>query len=88
MIKVNHIAIWTRNLEVMKNFYQFYFNASASEKYVNSKTKFESYFLSFEGSDMRLELVYQPDLKNKCPYPSFGYVHIAFSLGSKQKVDH
>ena len=31
--------------------------------------------------------MYQPELKNKCHYPSFGYAHIAFSLGSKKKVD-
>ena len=44
-MQIHHIAIWTNDLERLKSFYQKYFLFSASEKYVNQKTGFQSYFL-------------------------------------------
>ena len=45
-MKIEHIAIWVKDLESMKDFYCKYFNAVAGKKYINLKKKFESYFLS------------------------------------------
>lgn len=51
-MKIHHIAIWTFQLEEMKEFYTRYFNGSSNEKYINPKKGFESYFLHFdEGTD-------------------------------------
>ena len=47
-MKITHIAIWTKNLEAMREFYIRYFNGVSNEKYVNPLKKFESYFISFE----------------------------------------
>lgn len=84
-MKIEHIAIWTNNLEEMKDFYTRFFHGKANEKYVNQKKHFESYFIQFE-SGTRLELMRRPDLakgeENAC-----GYAHMAFSLGSRQEVD-
>ena len=54
-MKIHHIAIWTFQLEEMKEFYTRYFNGSSNEKYINPKKGFESYFLHFdEGTDLEL----------------------------------
>ena len=62
-MKIHHIAIWTFQLEEMKEFYTRYFNGSSNEKYINPKKGFESYFLHFdEGTD--LELMSRTDIQN------------------------
>ena len=61
-MKIHHIAIWTFQLEEMKEFYTRYFNGSSNEKYINPKKGFESYFLHFdEGTD--LELMRRTDIQ-------------------------
>ncbi len=44
---LEHIAIWTDNSEVMKDFYIKYFEGIADEKYINKEKQFESFFLTF-----------------------------------------
>ena len=62
-MRIHHIAIWTFQLEEMKEFYTRYFNGSSNEKYINPKKGFESYFLHFdEGTD--LELMSRTDIQN------------------------
>ncbi|HEU5291588.1 MAG TPA: VOC family protein [Cyclobacteriaceae bacterium] len=88
-MKIEHIALWTRNLEKMKSFYEQYFHARAGEKYVNPKKQFESYFLSFE-SGARLELMQiasVPDSTNDIYKQFTGFIHFAISTGSKERVD-
>ena len=64
-----------------------YFNATANQEYHNQKTDFRSYFLSFDGG-ARLEIMNKPSLTDKKKEASqTGYIHIAFSLGSKEAVD-
>lgn len=55
-MKIEHVAIWTDNLEILKAFYQRYFGGMPNEKYTNEKKGFESYFLTFQ-SGTRLELM-------------------------------
>ncbi|ATH95133.1 hypothetical protein ACH95_20675 [Bacillus glycinifermentans] len=84
-MKIEHIAIWTKNLEEMKDFYTRVFNGTANEKYVNPKKQFESYFIQFE-SGARLELMRRPDVAEGSG-ENEGYAHMAVSLGSREKVD-
>ena len=89
-MRIEHIAIWTSNLERLKDFYETYFQAKASSKYVNSKKGFESYFLNFK-SEARLEIMFLPDLidDNNCKSSLVaGYAHLAISTGSKENVDN
>lgn len=89
MIYIEHLAVWTADLECMKAFYEKYFNATANDKYENKSKGFESYFLSF-GKGPRLEIMKKNDiLDNKKSFEnqSLGLVHLAFSVGSPQKVD-
>lgn len=88
-MKIEHIAIWVKDLEKTKAFYEKYFGAISNEKYYNPTKKFESYFLSFENGS-RLEIMRKPDIQeNNSSYDAqqFGIVHLAFSTGSKEKVD-
>ena len=43
-MRIEHIAIWTYNLEGLRNFYMHYFDASSSEIYHNHSKEFRSYF--------------------------------------------
>jgi len=87
-MKIEHIAIWVKDLENMRNFYMKYFNMGCNEKYINTKKKFSSYFLSFEGGT-RIELMHQPDVLQNAnkKFKSLGLTHLAISIGSKSKVD-
>jgi lactoylglutathione lyase len=89
-MKIEHIAIWARDVEKLKDFYSHYFHAVAGEKYFNPKKNFHSYFLSFD-TGCRLELMQMPGiLDNKDTEASqyFGLTHLAISVGSSELVDH
>lgn len=86
-MKIEHLAIYTKDLEKLKEFYIKYFHAQANEKYQNSKTQFESYFLSFE-EGCRLEIMTLPNVmeNNEISLNICGLAHFAISVGSKEKV--
>lgn len=79
--------MYVNDLENVKEFFVKYFGANANNGYHNLKTDFRSYFLSFDDG-ARLEIMKRPNMvdstKDIC---RTGYVHIAFSLGSAEKVD-
>jgi lactoylglutathione lyase len=86
-MKINHIALYTNNLECMKTFYETYFNAAPNQGYHNKNTDLRTYFLSFE-DNTRLEIMTRPNLEQSVSSPlSTGYIHLAFSVGSKDNVD-
>ena len=64
-----------------------YFNATSNEGYHNKTTDFRSYFLSFDDG-ARLEIMNKPQMSDEEKgLNRTGYIHIAFSLGSKEAVD-
>lgn len=88
-IRIDHIAIWTKDLERLKGFYRTYFQAVCDDKYVNQDTRFESYFLTF-GTGARLELMSMPGIpetKNDAQEQFTGLVHFAIATGSTEQVD-
>lgn len=88
-MKIEHIAIWCRKLDTMKYFYQHFFNATCGERYTNSAKGFSSYFLTLSDG-IRIELMHMSEIETLPVdvYQQFtGLAHIAFSVGSKQKVD-
>lgn len=84
---IEHIALYTAQLEAARTFFVRYFGAVSNEGYHNPRTDFRSYFLSF-GDGTRLELMTRPELTRteRCPDP-LGYAHLAFSVGSREAVD-
>lgn len=88
-MKIEHIAIWVNDLEASRAFYEKYFAASANSKYTNPTKGFESYFLSF-ATGARLEIMHMASIPDRPDEPGQqhrGYIHMAFSLGSKEQVD-
>lgn len=89
MIKIEHVAMWVKDLERMRQFYETYFNARSNELYYNERTNFSSYFMSF-GEGCRLELMHKPeiiDAHDELHIEFTGFVHLAISLGDSGAVD-
>ncbi|MBF4472570.1 VOC family protein [Flavobacterium sp. HJJ] len=89
-MRIDHLALWTLDLEKTREFYVRYFDASSNDKYINPKTGLETYFLSFE-SGARLEIMTRPEvlsLKQDYTKRSIGFTHFAFDLESRENVDN
>jgi len=84
-MRIEHIAIWTNQMEEMREFYEKWFGAASGQKYINSVKCFESYFLNV-GDGARLELMTIPGLADECESPRVGYAHISVSVGSREEV--
>lgn len=82
---IEHIAMYVNDIETEKAFFEKYFGGKSGDMYHNQKTGFRSYFLTFENG-ARLELMNRADISGKSGN-SIGYAHIAFSLGSRERVD-
>ncbi len=86
-MNIEHIAMYVDNLEKTRDFFVKYFNASSNSGYHNKTTNFRSYFLSFDNG-ARLEIMNKPSMEDEeKTLNRTGYVHIAFSTGSKEAVD-
>ena len=86
-MRIEHIAMYVNDLEAARDFFVRYFGAVFNEGYHNKTTDFCSYFLSFDDG-ARLELMKKPQMDDaEKTLNRTGYVHIAFSLGSKAAVD-
>ncbi|WP_282920444.1 VOC family protein [Ignavigranum ruoffiae] len=86
-MKIEHIAMYVNDLENTKEFFEKYFNAKANKLYHNQKTDFRSYFLSFEDG-ARLEIMNRPEMVDaEKALARTGLIHLAFSVGSRDKVD-
>lgn len=84
---IEHIAMYVNDLEKTRDFFMKYFKAISNEGYHNKMTGFRSYFLSFD-SGARLEIMNKPTIvDDEKQLTRTGYIHIAFSLGSKDAVD-
>ena len=84
---IEHVALWTADLERTRQFYEQYFAATASTRYHNPAKGFTSYFLHFT-SGARLELMHRPALLPIADptAPASGYAHLAFATGSRAAV--
>ena len=84
---LHHIALYTKDLERLKEFYVRYFQAVPNEKYRNPKTGLETYFLTF-GGDCKLELMQHPESEEtERPLYRCGLIHMAVGLDSREAVE-
>lgn len=86
---IEHMALWTHQLESLRHFYEHYFAAKSGARYENRNKGFSSYFLSFD-SGARLELMSRADIPEERMDPVLqrtGFVHLCFALGSVAAVD-
>src|SRR6266446_3651775 len=61
-MKLDHVAIWAVDIELMRTFYEKYFDVRSNLKYEDERKRFTSYFLTFPGGG-RLELMHRPDIQ-------------------------
>lgn len=85
-MEIEHVAMYVDDLEAAKAFFIQYFGAEANGGYHNPNTDFRSYFLTFD-TGARLEIMTRPGLAADVKDARTGYAHIAFRLGSAEKVD-
>lgn len=88
-MKIDHVAIWTNQLERMRTFYETFFAGRSTPLYTNPRTGFQSYFLSFNDG-ARLELMQMGGIgpnPNTAMQQHLGYIHLAMAVGSETAVD-
>jgi len=88
-MRIDHIAIWTNDLERCAEFYATYFGATAGPRYINATKGFQSRFLSFDGG-ARIEAMSTTTLHPVASEPGaqhMGLTHIAMGVGSDERVD-
>ena len=84
-MRISHVAIWTKDLEKLKEFYCRYFGGRSNELYVNATKGFKSYFITFDG-DTSLEIMSRTGIEEKSPAVYLGLCHIAFLLPDRESV--
>ena len=86
-MKIEHIAMYVNDLEAARDFFVKYLDGKSNEGYHNKNTDFRSFFISFDDG-ARLEIMNKPEMvDNNKELNRTGYVHIAFSVGSVERVD-
>jgi lactoylglutathione lyase len=88
-MKLDHVAIWTTQLETLKDYYVKFFNGRSNNKYINKETSFESYFITFD-TGTRLELMQKPgipgNLNDTVVKQYQGIIHLSFGVENMEKV--
>ena len=86
-MKIEHVAMYVNNLEGTKEFFLKYLGGKANDMYHNKTTGFRSYFITFDDG-ARLEVMNKPVMDDdKKGLNRTGFIHIAFSVGSRERVD-
>ena len=86
-MRIEHVAIYVNDLEKARDFFDRYLDGKSNDGYHNVKTDFRSYFISFDDG-ARLEIMNKPNMMDGVKKLNrTGLIHIAFSVGSKERVD-
>ncbi len=84
---IEHAAVFVDDLTGARDFFVRFLGGRSNEGYRNEETGFASFFISFD-SGARLEIMNRPGIPDGNREPDhMGYSHIAFSVGSREKVD-
>ena len=85
-MRLHHLALWSRRIELLRDFYTTYFDGRAGEKYENPAKGFESYFVTF-ADGVSLELMRRTDVTAPDAAQHRGLAHFAFGCESRAEVD-
>ena len=86
-MRIEHIAMYVDELEAARDFFVSFLGGRANDGYHNKNTGFRSYFISFDDG-ARLEIMNKPEMTDiEKPLNRTGYIHIAFSVGSRERVN-
>lgn len=87
-MRIDHVALFCKDLEQMRQFFLDYFEAKSNELYHNPRSGLRTYILTFPNGGARLELMQRPDTINADPSkPNIGFIHVSFAVGNKEAVD-
>jgi lactoylglutathione lyase len=86
MPRIEHVALWARDLDLVCDFYVRHFGAKPGPRYQNRAKGFTSRFLCL-GDGARLELMTSMGRLSSPGGEHLGLAHIAISLGSEAAVD-
>jgi lactoylglutathione lyase len=85
-VRIEHVALWVRDLDAVAAFYARYFGARVGELYRNPKKGFASRFLEFS-SGARLEVMTRTDVATRAAPDQLGLAHVAIAIGDEAAVD-
>lgn len=86
-MKIEHVAVYVNDLNKARDFFVKYFNAEVGDGFYNQELDFRNLFLKFEDGS-RLELMTRAGMTdNEKGLMRTGFIHIAFSMGSKESVN-
>ena len=86
-MRIEHIAMYVVDLEAARDFFVSFLGGRANDGYHNKNTGFRSYLISFDDG-ARLEIMNKPEMTAlEKPLNRTGYIHIAFSVGSRERVN-
>ncbi|WP_405325099.1 VOC family protein [Fibrobacter sp.] len=99
-MKIEHIAIWVKDIDKVCEFYRKYFGGVVQPLYHNPTKQFTSRFVTFDDG-ARLEIMHRPDIcvernvgidkivshETLSDTQHLGFTHLSFSVGSKEEVD-
>lgn len=87
---LEHVAIWSKDIEQLKAYYCRYFGATSNDMYHNVSKNFKSYFLSFD-TGARLEIMQKPsipgNMNDTIAAQHLGIIHLAFGVNTMQEVN-
>src|SRR5579864_9042547 len=89
MSRIEHAALWLRDLDSVCDFYARYFGANVGSRYENLAKGFASRFLVFE-SGARIEVMTTTSLSPvgiEHGAHRMGLTHLALAVGSEPEVD-
>lgn len=88
-MRIDHIAIWCDDIEEMRKFYTTYFACTSGAAYHNTAKNYTSYFLSFDQTQCRIELMNRPDIADEPSKRGFtkGIAHFDIEVGDESAVD-
>lgn len=84
--RIEHVALWVRDLDRVTDFYARWFGARAGDRYENPRKGFASRFLEFSGG-ARLEVMTRTDVGTRAATEQLGLAHIAIVVGDEAAVD-
>lgn len=85
-MKIEHAAMYVNDLEKAREFFITYFGGRSDTGYHNRTSDFRSYFIRFDDG-ARLEIMTRPEMSDReKELIRTGYIHLAFSVGSREQV--
>jgi lactoylglutathione lyase len=86
-LRIEHVALWVRDLEIMRQFYVDRLGGQCGPLYRSQRSGLRSYFISFSAGP-RVELMSRSAATHGRPTDdATGYAHLALSVGSREQVD-